>query len=203
MARHNNNNPFDESTIDDLTDTLNLDQEKENLLWLIVVEMLGMASKKAYSDPRKAIEMMKECDKVDHCIGKPNLDTYLNLRNAVMLHICYLMHRVTIPETGINGVQEQIKEKINELIPNAKILDDFKRNPSHIPDIMVKIDGKIRPIEVKAKKAVIASVRQILRYIDFYKADKGYLIAPSLSDTIDLPENVIFIPFDIKQNQNN
>ena len=204
MARHNNNNPFDKSTIDDLTNEANLDQEKENLLWLIVVEMLGIASKKAYTDYSKALEIMKECDKVVPYIGESNWDTYYYLHHAVMIHVCYIIkgRGAATPETGKNGVQEQVKKNINRLIPGAEILNNFKRNPTHIPDFMIKIDGKIRPIEVKVKKVTLASVRQIVRYINFYKADKGYLIAPSLSDTIDLPENVIFIPFDISQKQN-
>ena len=41
-----------------------LSSVSEKMVWAVLVEMLGIASKKAYSDPSKAIEMIHECDKV-------------------------------------------------------------------------------------------------------------------------------------------
>jgi len=201
MARHNNKNPLDKSTIDDLTNEANFDQEKDTLLWLIVVETLGLASRKAYSSPSKAFEMIEKCDEVWGYLSKLNFDIYSNLRDAVINHTITLKIPSSLRETDQDGIQEKVKESIRDLIQGAEIIENFKPNPKHVPDIMVKINNIVRPVEIKKEMATSSAVRQILRYIDFYKADKGYLIAPSLSDTIDLPENVIFIPFDINQNQ--
>lgn len=74
---------------------------------------------------------------------------------------------------------------------NAEIIK-FKNDPSHIPDFWVKLDEELIPVEIKLGAFNSTALKQLQRYMNFYKSPKGIAIGESLKTK--LPENIMFFP---------
>ncbi len=158
-----------------------------------IYQILAMIQRLSYSDYEKALELLNLCEKIIKEFSTLNdFKTFQWWRDAVSFSAIHTM-KCLYSERESNGIQARFKDSINNLNPNAKIINDYKFNKSNVPDFMINIGGLIRPVEIKKGKATGSAIKQISRYINFYNADKGYLVAPKTSVT--MPDNVIFVKF--------
>lgn len=88
-----------------------------------------------------------------------------------------------------------IANNINSLIKNCNIVKK-KPNPKFIPDFFVEVNGELSIIEVKKDIINNMALKQIQNYLKFYKIQKGYLMAPQISDNVKLPNNIKYINID-------
>lgn len=72
-------------------------------------------------------------------------------------------------------------------------LTSRKNNPAHIPDFWMRKDENFIPVEIKLNNFTTKSLKQLLRYMDFYDCERGIAVAEKLTCT--LPENIKFISF--------
>lgn len=77
-----------------------------------------------------------------------------------------------------------------ELIPGSVIVT-APRMDGNVPDFMVEVGGRVRPVEIKRGNFDLAAVRQLQRYMDVCGADIGYAVAPALTAT--LPDHMRFL----------
>lgn len=64
-------------------------------------------------------------------------------------------------------------------------------DPKHIPDFWVKQGEEYIPVEVKLHNFNVSALKQLTRYMDFYKCKHGMAVGSKL--TVDLPKNIEFI----------
>ena len=82
--------------------------------------------------------------------------------------------------------------RINEFLPTAEIIGR-KDSIRHIPDLWVAIDGDEIPVEMKLNGFGPKALRQLQRYMFFYKSKQGIAVARSLN--CEIPDNITFIEF--------
>jgi len=87
--------------------------------------------------------------------------------------------------------QDLFKEKAEEL-GYGKIAS-HKDNPKHKPDAWIDRNGELIPVECKLSDFDTKALKQLARYMTFYHAEHGIAVARNL--TIELPDNIEFIPF--------
>lgn len=66
-----------------------------------------------------------------------------------------------------------------------------KNNSKHIPDAWVEQDGEEIPVEMKLNDFDAKALKQLRRYINVYKKNKGIAIGRKL--TVELPSDIRFI----------
>ena len=89
--------------------------------------------------------------------------------------------------------QRLFKENIKKVIPNAEIIDKQVIDKNY-PDAWVSIDGEEIPVEVKRNAFNKRALLQLQRYMNVYQKKRGIAVAATL--TVELPDNIRFIPFD-------
>lgn len=87
--------------------------------------------------------------------------------------------------------QDLFKKKAEEL-GCGKIVD-HRDNPKHKPDAWIDRNGELIPVECKLHDFDTKALKQLARYMTFYHTEHGIAVARSL--TIELPDNIEFIPF--------
>jgi hypothetical protein len=115
-----------------------------------------------------------------------NGDKYY-LKDAVFTHLCNVKSSFIQNEFKLH---DRFKKDLKNLIPNAELVE-IKNHRLHIPDFWIKIECDFIPVEIKLKEINKKSLKQIKRYMDFYKSKQGFVVAPKLS--CELPDNVFFI----------
>lgn len=116
-------------------------------------------------------------------------DILKSLRHAVLRHVCWA-EDAQGPTNLERDLYPVFIERHVSLIPGSEIVK-APRIEGHVPDFVVRVNDRLRPVEVKRGDFNIAAVRQLARYIDALGADIGYAVAPTL--TAELPANMIFI----------
>ena len=86
--------------------------------------------------------------------------------------------------------QNLFKKHAHDICEDWEIVQK-KVDQHHIPDAWVKYGEAEFPVEVKRREFDKAALRQLTRYMDFYKSPCG--IAVGMELTVDLPENITFI----------
>ena len=89
--------------------------------------------------------------------------------------------------------QEKFNEKVEYIFPEYKLIKR-KNNPKHIPDAWVEQDGEEIPVEMKLNDFNEKALKQLRRYMNVYKTNKGIAIGKNL--TVDLPSDIRFISLD-------
>jgi hypothetical protein len=84
---------------------------------------------------------------------------------------------------------------IKDLIPGCRPAPPPLKLLQHRPDFFIENEHGICPVEFKKGKATQAAIRQVQRYMEVFKGSHGYLIAPSLSESVSVPENITFVAF--------
>jgi len=110
------------------------------------------------------------------------------LRNLIQFENSYWKFKSL--EYRENSLYPMIKEKIIIKIKNAKLLDKVN-DPKHKPDLWVELSNKEIPVKVKKFDFGKTALRQLQRYMNFYKSTQGIAVAKNL--TTELPNNIRFI----------
>lgn len=107
--------------------------------------------------------------------------------DSIMTNLIHLEHCLCGSEFSLH---KKFRENVNILIPGSKIFK-HKDNKAHHPDFWIDLNGEVYPVEIKLQKFDNMAKRQLLRYMYFYKKNKGFAVAPILKT--ELPENITFI----------
>lgn len=86
---------------------------------------------------------------------------------------------------------QNLFKEIYPLMSGASIVE-IKHDKENIPDAWVNYNGENIPVEIKKDKFNKKALSQLQRYIKAYNAKKG--IAVGMELTIELPENIQFVP---------
>ena len=114
-------------------------------------------------------------------------DNLIEYYHSVQFEYFYWKHSAKESEFKYHKL---FKEKIEKLLPEYKLIKK-KNNPRHIPDAWVERDGEEIPVEIKLNDFDQKALRQLRRYINVYKKNKGIAIGRKL--TVDLPSDIRFI----------
>jgi CRISPR/Cas system-associated exonuclease Cas4 (RecB family) len=91
-------------------------------------------------------------------------------------------------------IQEAFKENIDKIFNKKAKLIKRKNNLRHIPDAWIQLENEDIPVEVKLSDFDNKALKQLKRYMTFYKCKKG--IAVGKKYTANKEENITFIPID-------
>lgn len=116
---------------------------------------------------------------------------YPHLLDSVFTELLSVKHSFIANEFHLH---KKFKENYKLFFPKAEILK-VKNSPENIPDFWLKENNVIFPVEIKLKKFDKTALSQLLKYMDFYKSEKGVAVAPILKTK--LPENITFIKLNI------
>lgn len=113
--------------------------------------------------------------------------TFNALYEAVTTHLAYWENAETLEYS----LYPQFEKAVNRLFgENAKIVKP-KTNPHHRPDSWVQIGKTLIPVEMKKGDFDGKALKQLTRYMSFYKCEKGIAIGSRLS--VKIPESIRFI----------
>ena len=90
-----------------------------------------------------------------------------------------------------SDVYEWFKENYIYLLGSSYKIVKRKNDPKHIPDFWLKNKNEFIPVECKLGAFTENSLKQLLRYMDFYGASKGIAVANQCH--CELPDNISFI----------
>lgn len=86
------------------------------------------------------------------------------------------------------------KNNIGKILGDNYAISDKKSNSDNIPDFwLLKDNNDYIPVEIKLHDFNDRSLKQLIRYINYYDCDKGIAIGKRLN--CDLPDNIKFISF--------
>ena len=82
----------------------------------------------------------------------------------------------------------------------SKVLDGYfltkrRNHEKHQPDAWAIKNGKYVPVECKLGEFDAKALKQLLRYMDFYKTDEGIAVAKELC--CELPPNIKFVKHEV------
>lgn len=131
-------------------------------------------------------------DELDALKIPPSL---MYLEAAVRLELFYAQQSRRLTERRCYDI---FREQISTLLPDAIIIDSYKRHQRHAPDFMVALYGELLPVEVKLYNWTPAATRQLSRYLKVYNAERGVACAPNFPR--HLPENFIKLSLIVDEN---
>lgn len=91
-------------------------------------------------------------------------------------------------------IQYEFKKNIDKIFDKKAKIIEKKNNSKHIPDVWIEMEKEEIPVEVKLNEFDAKALKQLKRYMNFYKCRKG--IAVGTKYTANKEKNVIFIPID-------
>lgn len=98
-----------------------------------------------------------------------------------------MQHKVTEA-----SIQERFNKSVKRIFGDTAKVVKKKCDCKHIPDSWVKMDGFLLPVEIKLNEFDEKALKQLQRYMKFYKVESGVAVGKAL--TADLPINIIFVP---------
>lgn len=168
---------------------------KHPVVFPVGIQLLTEAAKVVETDYREAKRLL---ERARRAVIPAEAGIFFELYKVIEAHAecAEILRRESAwwNELEINGIQRRFAERVGQLIPGAKIMSTFRHNRYHRPDFFVEVDGQIRVVEVKKKVIDKSALRQVLRYINIYKVDLGYAVAPECA--VELPKNVRFVRCD-------
>lgn len=87
--------------------------------------------------------------------------------------------------------QNLFKEHAEKVL-DCKLIKNHKDDRHHKPDAWIVFCGKETPVEVKLNNFDTKALKQLQRYINFYKTSYGIAVARKC--TVELSDNIIFVP---------
>lgn len=145
-------------------------------------DMLAMAYEASFDNEELAWEILNIASKMFH----PQGDTTFNkLYGVVAMDI--VRNNLKTEASIYPRFKKSVKSLFGE---NAKILKK-KNNPKHQPDSWIRVNNQDIPVEIKLNQFNEKALKQLQRYMRFYKCKKGIAVGSSLS--VVLPENIVFI----------
>lgn len=81
-------------------------------------------------------------------------------------------------------LQKKVEGDLDAYIPGAA-LEDVKTSRHHVPDMFVRVNDNVVPVEIKLGNFDQKAVAQLRRYIDHYGASHGYAIGKKLTGKLD------------------
>lgn len=150
------------------------------------IELYELISKMSYEVSKYGLGNLLELIKIAKLIT-PKEKNIPFLENSVREIVLRNFENSLPTEFDIHNV---VKENIHKVIGSCKIIKK-QNHGKHQPDIWVNILGEEIPIEVKLKTFDGKALKQLRRYMEFYRTDKGICVARTLS--VRLPENIRFI----------
>lgn len=130
----------------------------------------------------------------DYLYGTSNEDyTYFSLRNCVYENIMW--EKSSRTELYYQSV---FKSHIKEILGDDYELIKKTSDNKNIPDAWVCYNNKMIPVEMKIGNFDDKALKQLFRYMNKYNANDGIAIGDKL--TVELPNNIRFIPISIVKN---
>lgn len=148
-------------------------------------DLVHMAITKSYNDLDKALDYVdeafkdKDCCWIEHCV-----------RETVMRW--FMLSRPREKDV-YSWFRQNYKSKLGN---NFEIVKK-ESNSKNIPDFWL-YDGETEiPVECKIGDFNKWGLAQLQRYMNVYQCEKGVAVGNTLS--VELPENITFVQFDIKE----
>lgn len=169
----------------------NIDQEHIDRLaeksYLDYLDVIEIAMELSYKEPNKLNRNIDLIDMAETMMGDRNkMFTASSLRMMVSKN--FLDSR---PDEF--DIYKLFKSEYKNILGQDYEIVNRKNNPKHIPDFWLMCNNEYIPVEIKLHEFKENHLRQLQRYIDFYKCSKGIAVAKNLKCSI--PCNVKFITY--------
>lgn len=146
-------------------------------------DLLALASEIAFDDKKLAWQIMKVASIMFH----PQDDKTFNvLYGTVAMDIARQNYKTEA------SLYPKFEKAIKKLFGDRAEIIKKINNPKHQPDAWVRLEDQDIPVEMKLHSFDKKALKQLQRYMNFYSCKKGIAVGNSL--TVDLPENIVFIP---------
>lgn len=155
---------------------------KEELSFL---DLLEMASVNSFIEPHNLHLNLKYIELAEIMMkDKRHPFTITSIKQSIMRNFS---------ETTTNefDVHSWFKNNYKNLLNEEYKLANRENNPKHKPDVWLSKCNEFVPVEIKLESFTNKSLRQLKRYMSFYKTNEGVAVAKDLR--CDLPKNIKFI----------
>lgn len=172
----------------------NLDHENHKDLLIFqfdlvdTLALLETATILSFKEPRELTRNLNLVDLARHiCLRKSQLPfLFHSVRETIMKNFLACLPKET-------DIHDWFKAHYKEHLGNDYEIIKRKNNPKHIPDFWLLKEDAYTPVEIKLNSFDSRHLKQLQRYMDFYKCQNGIAVAASLN--CELPANVMFIPY--------
>ena len=147
------------------------------------LEMLAFAERLSDKSMREAEEFLSLASRVFH----PADDWAFNeLYGAVRMHIAW---KESVGNTEA-ARESYFKNNVAVIVGEGAKIAPAVASQKHRPDGWVVLNGNLMPVEIKKGNFDAKALRQLTRYMDYYKTSNGIAIGRNL--TVELPDNIQF-----------
>lgn len=148
-------------------------------------ELVHMAITKSYDDLDKALDFVDEafknadCCWIEHCVRETVIRWFMQSRPRE------------------KDVYFWFKNNYKSRLGNNFEIVKKKTDRKNLPDFWLYDGEAVIPVECKTGDFDECALTQLQRYMNVYQCEKSVAVGSAL--TVELPENITFVQFDIKE----
>jgi len=159
-----------------------------NKKWLGVFDLMELVSRLSLVEPDRLDRNLRIADFIEMMIGDVEKHFFVsNFRMMIMKN--FMDSRPTEFD-----IHEKFENGYRNVLGNNYEIVKVKNNPKHIPDFWLENGDDFIPVEIKLHDFSSAHLKQLQRYMDFYKCDRGVAVGKELK--CSLPNNIKFINYE-------
>ncbi|MGG0794678.1 hypothetical protein ABE137_11830 [Brevibacillus laterosporus] len=143
---------------------------------------------RSFNNPHKLSENLKVVEDAENFLSATGELPFI--RHAIRERI---MRNFLETRPSEKVIHVWFKENVNNLMGEKYQIVKRKNNPKHIPDFWLLKASEYVPVEIKLHSFNKQNLKQLLRYMYFYKCKEGIAVGSELN--CDLPSNVTFIKY--------
>lgn len=155
------------------------------------IELLETASRLSFIEPEildRNLKLIEIAGKM--CTNKEKHFMLASIRQSIMKNFLDV-----VPSEF--DVHKWFKSRYRTLLGKNFKMINRKNDPKHIPDFWLSFNNKFIPVEIKLNSFDNRHLKQLQRYMFFYKCSEGIAVAQSLN--CELPKNIKFISYNIQE----
>ncbi|KYG89036.1 hypothetical protein A0U40_13495 [[Bacillus] sp. KCTC 13219] len=154
------------------------------------LNLLNQAVERSFRNPLELNENLKIVEIAEGCLFEENIPFLLSGTRQT------IMKNFLDSQPDEKAAYRWFENNLKTLFGAGYSIVKRKNDAKHKPDFWLSKDDEYIPVEVKLHAFNEKALKQLVRYMNFYKCESGVAVGKTLD--CDLPKNIKFISFETK-----